>query len=138
MDKKFLKYIGHDLYNVKKLKERKRYIVFRIRCGLHKSQIGALLDFFQTTPLRREMLKHTTSFVEQTTRAFFYKGSTWDERIAIVKNHIEYMENISSVIAKSSDVPRYLFDQNQTEAESYMLMANVSGCGKIHMKSSRW
>ena len=94
MDKKFLKYIGHDLYNVKKLKERKRYIVFRIRCGLHKSQIGALLDFFQTTPLRREMLKHTTSFVEQTTRAFFYKGSTWDERIAIVKNHIEYMENI--------------------------------------------
>jgi len=59
MDKKFLKYIGHDLYNVKKLKERKRYIVFRIRCGLHKSQIGALLDFFQTTPLRREMLKHT-------------------------------------------------------------------------------
>ena len=46
MDKKFLKYIGHDLYNVKKLKERKRYIVFRIRCGLHKSQIGALLDFF--------------------------------------------------------------------------------------------
>ena len=54
MDKKFLKYIGHDLYNVKKLKERKRYIVFRIRCGLHKSQIGALLDFFQTTPLRRD------------------------------------------------------------------------------------
>ena len=52
------------------------------------------MDFFQTTPLRREMLKHTTSFVEQTTRAFFYKGSTWDERIAIVKNHIEYMENI--------------------------------------------
>ena len=40
MDKKFLKYIGHDLYNVKKLKERKRYIVFRIRCGLHKSQSG--------------------------------------------------------------------------------------------------
>lgn len=25
---------------------------------------------------------------------FFYKDSTWDERIAIVKNHIEYMENI--------------------------------------------
>ena len=23
MDKKFLKYIGHDLYNVKKLKEKK-------------------------------------------------------------------------------------------------------------------
>ena len=34
-----------------------------------------------------------------------------------IGTYIEYMENISSVIAKSSDVPRYLFDQNQTEAE---------------------
>ena len=34
-----------------------------------------------------------------------------------IDTYIEYMENISSVIAKSSDVPRYLFDQNQTEAE---------------------
>lgn len=34
-----------------------------------------------------------------------------------IDTYIEYMENISSIIAKSSDVPRYLFDQNQTEAE---------------------
>lgn len=34
-----------------------------------------------------------------------------------IDTYIEYMENISSVIAKSSDVPRYLFDKNQTEAE---------------------
>lgn len=34
-----------------------------------------------------------------------------------IDTYIEYMENISSVIAKSSDVPRYLFDQNQTEVE---------------------
>lgn len=34
-----------------------------------------------------------------------------------IDTYIEYMEKISSVIAKSSDVPRYLFDQNQTEAE---------------------
>ena len=34
-----------------------------------------------------------------------------------IDNYIEYMENISSIIEKSSDVPRYLFDQNQTEAE---------------------
>lgn len=34
-----------------------------------------------------------------------------------IDTYIEYMENISSVIAKSIDVPRYLFDQNQTEAE---------------------
>lgn len=34
-----------------------------------------------------------------------------------IDTYIEYMENISSVIAKSSDVPRYLFDEDQTEAE---------------------
>lgn len=34
-----------------------------------------------------------------------------------IDTYIEYMENISSIIAKSSDVPQYLFDQNQTEAE---------------------
>lgn len=32
-----------------------------------------------------------------------------------IDTYIEYMENISSVIAKSSDVPRYLFEPNQTE-----------------------
>ena len=78
MDTQTLKYIGKDLYKTHILKEWKRYIVFMTRCHLHKGQINDLLDFFQTTPLRREMLKHTTSFVEQTTRAFFYKGSTWD------------------------------------------------------------
>lgn len=34
-----------------------------------------------------------------------------------IDTYIEYMENISSVIAKSSDVPRYLFGEDQTEAE---------------------
>ena len=73
MDKKILKYVGYDLYNVKKLKGRKRYLVFRMRCHLHKGQIGDLLSFFAATPLRKAMLEHTTSFVEQTTRAFFIK-----------------------------------------------------------------
>ena len=94
MDTQTLKYIGKDLYKTHILKEWKRYIVFMTRCHLHKGQINDLLDFFKATPQRQAMLEHTTSFVEQTTRAFFYKDSTWDERIAIVKNHIEYMENI--------------------------------------------
>ena len=94
MDTQTLKYIGKDLYKTHILKEWKRYIVFMTRCHLHKGQINVLQDFFKATPQRQAMLEHTTSFVEQTTRAFFYKDSTWDERIAIVKNHIEYMENI--------------------------------------------
>ena len=94
MDKQILKYIGQDLYKTHILKEWKRYIVFLTRCHFHQSQVGDLLAFFEATPLRQEMLRHTTSFVEQTTRQFFYKDSTWDERMALVKNHIGYLETV--------------------------------------------
>lgn len=94
MNQKLLKYIGRDLYNVKKIKERKRYLVFKARCFLHKTQVNDLLGFFEASELRQAMLKHTTSFVEQTTRQFFYKDSTWDERIELVKNHILFLENV--------------------------------------------
>ena len=66
---------------------------FRSRCMLHSEQIGGLLDFFAATPLRRDMLRHTTSFVEQATRQFFYKNSTYDERISLVKAHVEFLES---------------------------------------------
>ena len=94
MDKQILKYIGQDLYKTHILKEWKRYIVFLTRCHFHQRQVGDLLSFFEATPLRQEMLRHTTSFVEQTTRQFFYKDSTWDERMALVKNHIGYLETV--------------------------------------------
>ena len=68
MDTEILQHIGHSLYNTKRLKEWKRYVVFRSRCMLHSEQIDGLLDFFAATPLRRDMLRHTTSFVEQATR----------------------------------------------------------------------
>ena len=93
MDTEILQHIGHSLYNTKRLKEWKRYVVFRSRCMLHSEQIGGLLDFFAATPLRRDMLRHTTSFVEQATRQFFYKNSTYDERISLVKGHVEFLES---------------------------------------------
>ncbi len=93
MDTEILQHIGHSLYNTKRLKEWKRYVVFRSRCMLHSEQIGGLLDFFAATPLRRDMLRNTTSFVEQATRQFFYKNSTYDERISLVKAHVEFLES---------------------------------------------
>lgn len=92
MDTEILSHIGHDLYNTKVLKEWKRYVVFRTRCMLHSAEIGALMDFFAATPLRRDMLHHTTSFVEQATRQFFYKNSTYAGRIALIKAHVEFLE----------------------------------------------
>lgn len=40
------------------------------------------------------MLRGTPSFAEQVTRSFFYKNSTWTERVELVKNHVVYLESI--------------------------------------------
>ncbi len=93
MQKDILSHIGKSLYKVNILKEYKRYVVFRTRCMLHKKQIDRLLNFFDESEARRQLLLHTPSFVEQTTRGFFYKNSTWQERTDIVQEHILFLQN---------------------------------------------
>lgn len=92
MDESILREAGHRLYVTSRLKEMKRYLVFRARCRMHKEIMEDLLDFFAETPLRKDILKGTPAFIEQVTRAFFYKDSTYEERSALIKNHVRYME----------------------------------------------
>ena len=94
MENNILEYVGKSLYQTRILKEMKRYIVFRARCAMHSSAIEDLLQFFAANDKRRSWLKGNPSFVEQTTRRFFYKGSTWDERMELVKNHVLIMEEL--------------------------------------------
>lgn len=92
MDSALLEYIGKSLYQTQYLKELKRYVVFRFRCATHSNYVNNLDRFFKETPLREAMLKGTPSFFEQTTRSFFYKDSTWQERVSLVENHIQILE----------------------------------------------
>jgi uncharacterized protein len=94
MENNILEYVGKSLYQTRILKEMKRYIVFRVRCAMHSSAIEDLLQFFAANNKRRSWLKGNPSFVEQTTRSFFYKGSTWSERMELVKNHVLIMEEL--------------------------------------------
>ena len=102
MDESILRKAGHRLYVTSRLKEMKRYMVFRARCRMHKEIIGDLLDFFAETKLRQEMLEGTPAFIEQATRAFFYKDSGYEERAALIKNHILFVEKhfTSGLISK--------------------------------------
>ena len=93
MDKNILEYVGKSLYKTHILKEMKRYIVFRTRCRLHSGIVDDMLDFFSATPEREAMLMGCPSLLEQVTRTFFYKGSKWDERAELVKNHISILED---------------------------------------------
>ncbi|MBQ9283730.1 MAG: DUF535 domain-containing protein [Acidaminococcaceae bacterium] len=92
MDENILREAGHRLYITSRLKEMKRYLVFRARCRMHKDIIEDLLAFFAETELRKNMLKGTPAFVEQVTRAFFYKDSDYAGRAALIKNHVLFME----------------------------------------------
>ena len=92
MEKNILEDIGKSLYQTHILKEMKRYLVFRTRCRLHSSMVNDLLDFFAATEQREKWLVGNPSFLEQATRTFFYKGSTWEERMQLVKNHVQIME----------------------------------------------
>ena len=92
MNEEILRYAGHRLYVTSRLKEMKRYLVFRARCCMHKDIINNIINFFSETPLRQGMLKGTPSFLEQVTRAFFYKGSGYEERVALIKNHVLFLE----------------------------------------------
>lgn len=94
MDYEKIKRIGKSLYKTHIPKEMKRYMVFVGRCYIHKAQMTDLLDFFAARPLRQRLLEGNPSFFEQVTRGFFFKGASYDERIAIVKAHVQYMEEL--------------------------------------------
>lgn len=108
MDTQILEYVGKNLYNINRLKEFKRYIVFRTRCHLYKSYMRDILGFFAENDLRKAMLQGTPSFIEQVTRAFFYKNSTCAERVGLVKEHITVIEKIFT-----EDFLRILYVDNQ-------------------------
>ena len=94
MDGGILREAGHRLYVTSRLKEMKRYLVFRARCRMHKDIIEDFLVFFAETELRKGVLKGTPYFIEQVTRAFFYKGSDYEGRSALVKNHMLFLGKI--------------------------------------------
>ena len=94
MDYAALKIIGKSLYQINIPKEMKRYLVFLGRCCLHKEEVEGLQHFFAANALRQKLLAGNPAFLEQTTRSFFYKDATWQERINLVENHVKFLESV--------------------------------------------
>lgn len=88
-----IEHVGHQLYQLQYLKERKRYLWFRCRCWWHKKTLNEYLRFFAINPLRAQLPWTCPALIEQVTRSFFYHNSTLEERIALVERHIEILEN---------------------------------------------
>lgn len=84
--------IGKKYYRVNSIRGLHRFLVFLVRANLHRKKMRCLGAFFQKNALRREIAAAYPYVYEQPTRAFFYKGSTFDERVTLLIEHMSYLE----------------------------------------------
>ena len=68
-------------------------LVFLFRTLVHNKKMEELFEFFQSTQLKRELSSRVPFFYEQVTRFFFYKKSSFNDRLQIVENHFNYLEH---------------------------------------------
>lgn len=80
--------LGKRIYNTDNPRELHRFIVFVGRAMLHASAMRELYAWYQQDELRRRVLAQNPFPMEQVTRAFFYKGSTFAERCTLIKQHM--------------------------------------------------
>lgn len=91
--------LGKRIYDTSNPREMHRLIVFLVRALLHYSSIKSLQQFFAEAELRQRILERNPFPMEQVTRAFFYKGSTFEERNRLIQSHFEIMqENLQAEI----------------------------------------
>lgn len=88
---KSIRSIGREIYNVSYWRERRRYYIFLVRCFFNKGKIKKIDDFFHQNKHLEEIASIYPFVYEQPTRAFFYNKSTFDERAALVENHMDFV-----------------------------------------------
>ena len=84
--------LGKRIYDMSNPREQRRFVVFVIRATLHRRGLSSLFDWFGETPLRKKSIEESPFPLEQVTRAFFYKGATFREKVDLVKGHFSYLE----------------------------------------------
>ena len=83
--------LGKRIYDTSNPREKHRFAVFVARSLLHRYAWLDLYNWFMSDDERRKILEKNPFPMEQITRAFFYKGSKFNERIDIVRNHYSYL-----------------------------------------------
>lgn len=85
--------LGKSIYDTNNPRELHRFVVFLGRAILYRSALQEMLKFFSTNNLRRQLLAENAFPVEQMTRAFFYAGSTVEERKNLIIAHYSTLED---------------------------------------------
>ena len=83
--------IGKKIYNLDNPREVRRMLAFVLMAKLHSKRINELIEFFNSKPQLKPILEGLPFPIEQPTRAFFYKGSTFSERCQLIKEHYDFL-----------------------------------------------
>ncbi len=84
--------IGKKIYDTKKSREARRFVVFVARAFLNRKRMERLEEFFTKDPLLARVAAECPTVYEQPTRAFFYNGSTFDTRIELLFQHMNFLK----------------------------------------------
>lgn len=84
--------IARKIYRTSNSREARRMVVFLVRSVLNKNKMDEIDRFFHFNKLRQEIAENYPFVYEQPTRAFFYAGSTFDERKDLMFRHFVFLE----------------------------------------------
>ena len=73
-------------------REVKRCVVFVARCLLNNGRMKKIHQFFNQNELLAKVAEEYPFVYEQPTRAFFYRNSTFDERVELLEQHMRFIQ----------------------------------------------
>lgn len=83
--------LGKKIYDLNNPREAHRFAVFLARCCLHPQRMSRLEKFFTQSELLAKVAESYPFVYEQATRAFFYYRSTFEERMRLIEEHMEFL-----------------------------------------------
>ena len=89
---KEIRHLGRKIYDMSNPREQRRYVVFCARALLHAGSMKKLYNWFRSDPVRCRLIEESPFPLEQATRAFFYKDSTFDDRAGLIKEHFSFLQ----------------------------------------------
>lgn len=84
--------LGKKIYNMENPREVKRCVVFVARCLLNNGRMKKIHQFFTKNELMAKIAEEYPFVYEQPTRAFFYRNSTFDERVELLEQHMRFIQ----------------------------------------------
>lgn len=83
--------LGKKIYRLSNPREAHRFAVFVARCCLNPDKMRRVEEFFTRDEILSEVVERYPYVYEQVTRAFFYHRSSFEQRIQIVEEHMEFL-----------------------------------------------